>query len=621
MRLLYVSSGKKTLSDLNPSIVSALKSLQEKENFQLETYFSDLEPLSRLKEKLDDFQPQIAVIFGHDAHPIHHYLKQYQIPIGLWVVNDPYSLSNYDDKVSEYGFMITQEESTVNYYKEKRNKPTLHVPLAVNPSNYFPMNDDYEYDICFIGNGWPTRRIFFDQLLPHLKGKRIVIIGRKWNKLKNYRKMKKYIKNKIVEPIQAAKIYNKTKIILNIHRDANDVNKNFENLPALTPNNRTFDIAACQAFQLTTFREGLTDFYSLEDEIVSYKTMEELVEKVEYYLENDELREQMAKKAYEKTLKTHTYEKRMKDFIVQLKRLYEEYATKNNRNGYNSKAICILGMHRSGTSMVSRALNLLGVYIGENDKLIKPGQYNPEGFWEHKQITKTQQKLLETIGASWDQETPLPEQWSETKETNEFKNQILTLVEKDFSGNKLWGWKDPRTSILLPIWHDIFKRLKIETSYIIVVRNPLDVAASLYSRNRISKRKALNMWTLYTLSACIHSENERRALLMYETLLSHHWEESMKNAALLIDVPWPEDVASYKSKMTSFIRPDLQHSQSTLDDILNDEEVPDYVKKTYDLMLQANENKSFLYSQPFKDKVRTYYQLYLDEVTLVRGEQ
>ncbi len=64
-------------------------------------------------------------------------------------------------------------------------------------------------------------------------------------------------------------------------------------------------------------------------------------------------------------------------------------------NKGKARAICILGMHRSGTSTVARTINLLGAYLGEDEKMMPPSPNNPEGYWEHMELFNLHVRLLQ----------------------------------------------------------------------------------------------------------------------------------------------------------------------------------------------------------------------------------
>ncbi len=324
MRLLFVSLGKKMMSDLNPNFVDAFRRLEKEiKNFSFEKFYYNKEPIKNLDIKVQNFKPDIILVFEENVHFITKKLKKYRIPLGFWVVNDPYNSNFYRDKVLDYDFVITEDSGALSFYKQ-RGKPTIHFPLATNPKNYHPVKSNYQYDICFVGNGWPQRIIFFDKLIPWIKKRklRLKMVGLWWKKLKHYKQVKGNILEKVVGPSEVSKYYSQSKIVLNVHRTKNDVQRNPENLPANTPNNRTFDIAACRAFQLISHRSDLPKFYVLDKEIVSYHNFKDITKKSDYYLKNDKLREQIAMNAYKRTLRDHTYYVRLKGLIRQLGMLH-----------------------------------------------------------------------------------------------------------------------------------------------------------------------------------------------------------------------------------------------------------------------------------------------------------
>jgi spore maturation protein CgeB len=318
MKLLFIYTNQTTLSHLDENIISAFRALQQKvENFFFDcVFYHAAVNLNKIKQKVTSFRPDV-ILKCHPNIPtsLVLLLKKFA-PIGIWVVNDPYDLMIHEKLVQPYSFVITQEASCVSFYARK-NKPAIYLPLATNPQKYYPMNvpKKYLYDICFIGNAWPDRVPIFDKLTPFLLSKKFIIIGKRWSKLKNYNKLKPFIIDITIPPKEVVKYYNGTKIVLNIHRGHNDVKKNHLNLPAYTPNNRTFDIAACSSFQLCNYREELNNMYKIGDEIVCYSTLEDLKDKINEYLKNDQNRKRISSNALRRTLEEHTYEKRLQYLI------------------------------------------------------------------------------------------------------------------------------------------------------------------------------------------------------------------------------------------------------------------------------------------------------------------
>ncbi len=137
-----------------------------------------------------------------------------------------------------------------------------------------------------------------------------------------------------------------------------------------------------------------------------------------------------------------------------------------------SKAIIILGMHRSGTSLLAKTIQSLGVYLGRDEEMIGPREDNPEGFWEHSEIVGVHEKLLGSLSASWDTTKPLPAEWWLSEEVLPYRTKLKNIVINHFSNHSVWGFKDPRTCLLLPLWKSVFRELDIDPVYIICLRNP-----------------------------------------------------------------------------------------------------------------------------------------------------
>lgn len=283
------------------------------------------------------------------------------------------------------------------------------------------------------------------------------------------------------------------------------------------------------------------------------------------------------------------------------------------------KAIGILGVHRSGTSAISRALNLLGVYIGEPEKLSPPmGDFNPTGFWEHKDIVEIQQKILDELSSKWDTTVPLPDGWWEFSEIAQYKKELIELIKNEFIDKPLWGWKDPRTCILLPLWNTIMKKLDIDVSYVIALRNPLDVAASLERRDGFSRSKSFGIWSVYLLSALHWSQGFKRVFLHYDKLLLHP-EAYMKQIASLLEIPWIAN-NDFKKAISSSIKKTFRHSRSPIKDLFKDNQIPKTVISLYKLCLKAEKNHTFSHSNDFSNKVNKSFNDYSEYAGMVSKE-
>ena len=176
--------------------------------------------------------------------------------------------------------------------------------------------------------------------------------------------------------------------------------------------------------------------------------------------------------------------------------------------------VCVAGMHRSGTSMVARLLNLCGVYLGSPDDLSRSGPDNQGGFWENPDFVELNDTLLALVHAGWDL-PPGELEWGPRPELAASLAKAKQLIEGS-TVHRRWGWKDPRNSLTLPFWQRLIPNLKV----IICLRNPLEVARSLTVRNGTSLAFGLNLWRSYNLAVCSFAAKQDRLVTHYEAYFS-----------------------------------------------------------------------------------------------------
>ncbi|HEV7732020.1 MAG TPA: sulfotransferase [Candidatus Binatia bacterium] len=174
-------------------------------------------------------------------------------------------------------------------------------------------------------------------------------------------------------------------------------------------------------------------------------------------------------------------------------------------------AICITGMHRSGTSMVARLLNLCGLWLGEDGDILGPAADNPEGFWEHLGVLALDDDLLAALGGGWDvPPVTLPSEWTGRPDLAPLLARGAAIVE-GFRGHGPWGWKDPRSALLLSFWQTLAPDLRV----VVCVRSPLAVAGSLRTRATASTAFSLGLWRA-------HYERLLDAVPPEQVLLTHY---------------------------------------------------------------------------------------------------
>jgi hypothetical protein len=110
-------------------------------------------------------------------------------------------------------------------------------------------------------------------------------------------------------------------------------------------------------------------------------------------------------------------------------------------------------MHRTGTSVVARVVNLLGADIGKD--LIAPDAGNIRGYWESKSVVQVHEQLLEDLGSSSADPLPLPDDWIKTPFAGRALERLAELIKSEFHASSLFVVKDPRISKLLPLWIEL----------------------------------------------------------------------------------------------------------------------------------------------------------------------
>ena len=234
--------------------------------------------------------------------------------------------------------------------------------------------------------------------------------------------------------------------------------------------------------------------------------------------------------------------------------------------GVNPRLVCVLGMHRSGTSLITRMLNVLGVYLGPDERLMKPQEdNNPRGFWEHQLITDLNEAILARLGGSWHEPPTFFPGWESAPELADLRQKARAVIHEDFAAAECWGWKDPRTCLTLPFW----QRLSPPTRYVMCLRNPVDVAHSLQRRDGFSADKSARLWLTYMASALAHTVGQPRLLVFYEDVM-RNWQVELRRLARFVDAPDPAEEDATQSAVQEFVEEELQHHRTSVIDAADD---------------------------------------------------
>jgi hypothetical protein len=246
--------------------------------------------------------------------------------------------------------------------------------------------------------------------------------------------------------------------------------------------------------------------------------------------------------------------------------------------------VLVLGMHRSGTSALTRGLTALGVDLGES--LIAGVQgINDRGFWEDRELNSFNESLLVKLGSSWDRVAGIDDNVFEFGTVSALRKEAARLLEEKLAHRDIFGLKDPRMSLLLRFWRPVFQELGIEPRFLISVRNPLDVAASLRKRDGFLEIKSLALWAKYSLACIRDTEGGARVFTCYDTLLQSPGSELDRIASRLgLPLPGPQALAKYASE---FLSEDLRHHSVDRDALHDLSKYPPVFRVIHDFMSDA----------------------------------
>lgn len=248
-----------------------------------------------------------------------------------------------------------------------------------------------------------------------------------------------------------------------------------------------------------------------------------------------------------------------------------------------SEIITVLGMHRSGTSAIAKSLPLLGVDLGSN--LHPPGFDNPKGFWEDLEVIEINDQLLHVFGSAYDSLILEADYSTENREILRLQEKAIDLLARKTSQhNGVWGFKDPRTCRLLPFWQNIFKKQSYEEKYLIVIRNPLSIVDSLAKRNDFSKCKSLSLWLQHVVPTLVLTKGERRVIIDYDVFISDPIQQLRTISTDLNLEPLDHESESFRVYCTDFLDNTLRHTLYSLEDLIQDNDLPKEVLDTYSLL-------------------------------------
>jgi hypothetical protein len=217
--------------------------------------------------------------------------------------------------------------------------------------------------------------------------------------------------------------------------------------------------------------------------------------------------------------------------------------------------VFVVGMHRSGTSALAGALEALGFEAGPADDLMPADIGNPQGYFELRSVASLDDEILMHYGGSWDCPPILPEGWELDAAAAVFTGRARTLLTEVYASQH-FVMKDPRASLLLPLWR---RATEDRDCAVVIIREPLEVAASLTRRNGLPTLTGLALWAAYNRSLLAGLKGQRVHVCTYADLIANP-TVTLQNVVESLR-SWGEiDVDVDVTKAAGTIQPDLRRN-------------------------------------------------------------
>jgi hypothetical protein len=146
--------------------------------------------------------------------------------------------------------------------------------------------------------------------------------------------------------------------------------------------------------------------------------------------------------------------------------------------------VVVLGMHRSGTSVCAHFLSAMGIDMAD---VTAVDASKTQERWERSKIVAFHDRILSLFNRDYlgpFHDFAFPVAWWADPRVVEIRRELAGFL-KERMKESVFGFQDPRTVRLMPVWHQIFRELKLVPKIVLCLRNPAQVARSLRARDGV----------------------------------------------------------------------------------------------------------------------------------------
>lgn len=264
-----------------------------------------------------------------------------------------------------------------------------------------------------------------------------------------------------------------------------------------------------------------------------------------------------------------------------------EDVTDEASDGHERIGLVVLGMHRSGTSALTGLLGILG--CDQSPEQYPGSKDNEKGYFESIQLNQLNEALLASAGSYWDDWLEFPQSWLDSPKAEEFSQRAQDVVREEFGSSRLFIFKDPRVCRMVPYWQSNFERTGISVRYIVTLRNPLEVAASLHRRDKMNPYLGYLLWLRHALDAEAGSRGALRTFTSY-THIMQNWTKAVEKIQQDLHITLPKFSLHIAPEVEAFLTQGLRHHVEDRDRVLNNFALSSWIRDSYEILERWSES-------------------------------
>src|SRR5271166_2363954 len=247
--------------------------------------------------------------------------------------------------------------------------------------------------------------------------------------------------------------------------------------------------------------------------------------------------------------------------------------------------VLVLGMHRSGTSLCSHILSAFGLDMADD---IRADATNARGHWERWEIVEFHDRILSLFNRDYlgrFHDFALPVAWWADPRVAQIRREIVAFLEERM-GEGYFGFKDPRTVRLMPVWHQIFNEFKLTPRIVLCLRNPAQIARSLNARDGLDPEIGEYRWLVHIIDFFRYANKFDFCTVEYEEWFNNP-SANIEKLQKFLDLSWQQSEADLALVLSGLIDLGARH-----DDPEHREANQPLVRSLYKLTSRAGDDSA-----------------------------